>query len=209
MISDWELREIYRKNAVKRGIPHESAEDVAQEMFALALANEKARGISRFNQSAHWLYFTARANVFFRSYNRKKSGWVKLAFGDHPQYGTLDDGYPLYSQERYEEWLCSIWAATSNRDGARFIKRYKCSVDGIEIEFSAQELKELLGKQHQNVTDGTFASNLKKRGKRMFLIDGMLFRELKDACLHFGYQWNYFSKLHKCHDVKEVKLWVK
>lgn len=203
--TDAELREIFRRQAIKRRIHSIEAEDIAQEMFCLALANERARGISRFKQTTRWLFATAAANVFFRPDTRKKSGHVDLLFGYHEYYGAPDHGYPIFSQEGFEEWLCANWAPTSNRDGARFMRKYRCTANGKEVYFSGQDLKELLGKQHLNVSDSLFASNLKKRGKRMFLIDGSLWRELGDACAHFQCT---LPTLHKRHEIEEVKIWV-
>lgn len=203
---DLALWEIYRRNARKRGVEAQLAEDIASEMYATALHNERVNGCSRFDNTWTWLFFSAWRKCTYREKDKNRVKYVPLQFGYHPFYGNKRNGeYVQFSTEKYEQYLCSIWADTSNRDGSRFLKKYTVTCDGVEITLSGSELRELLGQDH-NITDAQYAGNLKKRGKRVFLINDDLWRTLQDAAEFYNLS---VRTLYARFEVREIKVFVK
>jgi hypothetical protein len=209
VVTDWQLREIYRKKAIKKGICPQDAEDVASEMYAIGLEKECAsqRAFSRFHMNFKWLFFQACAEALYSVRLCKKTGKavsryksVKLITGKQADKSIYNS-----SIQEYEDWIATLsYAVRENFTQA--MKRYRVTCSGAEILLSGQELKELLGKEHSGDTDANFASNLKKRGKHMWLVGERLFRELKDACKELKVKNDY--NLKKIYPVTRVKVWV-
>ena len=206
-ISDFELREIFRKKAIRKKINSVDAEDVAQEMFRIALHNEALRGISRFDQVMKWLFITACKNVFPKMQPRKQKDTQNVYIFLQGDTGEHSGEYKSFSDYDLGIWLDSVWEdTTTHSDGSsRPLRKYKCKANDKEFFMTANELKVLLRKEHLKIDDADFASNLKQRGKRIFLIDGALWHELQDACKHFECT---FATIRKKHSVEEVKIRV-
>lgn len=174
----WFLREIYRKRLrrMRRYAP-EICEDLASEMISIALELERTRGIAPQNCTARWLLATARQRII--------GHWRWTGYG-YCEYAK-SPAYPVFSEEEFDEWLSANWLSFSakNNGNGQPIARYRVSANNVEIVFDGRELAELLRAQSK-LKDSHLVSNLLKRGRLFWMMDGCLFPSLSHAKRKLG-----------------------
>lgn len=196
-IGDFELREIYRKYAVRRlSISSEDpfAEDLAQEMYLQALNAERRKGISRFNCTVKWLFCDAYKKM--KSQSKITNSYDEYLYPD-----------TTISELDFMNWISSNWLDYSNLNGGRgkILKKYKLTCNDVFITLSGSEIRDLLDKKNVLLSDSNIVSNLRKKGKTHFLVNDCYFKTLQSAC-------NYFkvclTTLHKKYTIRKLKLCV-
>ncbi len=163
----------YRAFAMRRRISFENAEDVAQEMFCVALENEIRLGIPHFQQDK-WFLFSRSMKRLFRHGAREK-----LEFS-------------VLHAENLWDWLDSNWANTTP-DGRRFLKKYRVTANQVEIDLDAWEIIDFMN-AHNHVAPINVVSNLKKHPHIRWLADGKLWASKKAYAEATGREKIYRAK---------------
>lgn len=161
----WALREIYRKKLVRmKKWPRDICEELAQEMIYRALLAQWKRGVPFQNCSIKWLLADALKSTFGATKNHE------------PLYDVIK------STEDMEEWFAENWCfyETSNGGAGKPRARYLITANGIELQYDANELKELLSINRVEYSRSIVA-NFLKRGAKFFLKDGALVRSSHHA----------------------------
>jgi len=185
--TDLELWLIYKAFAAKRlraSCDEHTIDDVASEMYTIGLYREKCKKISRFNLTTKWLYLDA----------------IKLILGREVLSKTWNDYFELcdrIDQMSLVELMATYQSDTMRGGGTnsknmasllvRELKRYNLTVNNeFMLKMNCEEIAELLNKQATNATASQVVCNLRKRGKRLFLIEGRLWETITEFSRSVG-----------------------
>lgn len=163
--ADEKLQKYYQSFAARRKIPRQSVEDVAQEMFCLALETQARQGIPYWQQSK-WFLFSRATKYLFKN--------VKYEIEFEDTIGT----------QRLWNWLDVNWCNTS-ANGRRFLKKYRVTANQKILELDAWEIIEFLN-VHKNTAPLNAVTSLRNHPHTRWLVDGKLYASKREYAFSCG-----------------------
>ena len=167
LVTPERMLKFYWNYARRKNVDFELLDDVAQEMYCLALENEKRSDIPVYCQTKKFLFFRA----FNKLFSRFKKESPQDCFDEHFTNPIV------------------VYRDTSSC-GRRFLREYRVGCNGEEVRLNAFEIMELLS-WSSNKSQLNVVQSLKKHPHNFWLSDNRLYKSKRDFAYSNGLMNSY------------------